>query len=149
MDKILHVWTTTLLLTFATLAVATTKSPADTRANVAPLQVQNILAPIQAQNIVAPTRGRDVVAKFECRSRGPSTGEILLKADGQYSANDKMGRYSTFRLGYRLIGGSLRGQSIVRQQSSIYLVSTKDEAKAAELAAVDRALLCTGGEIRY
>ena len=82
MDKILHVWTTTLLLTFATLAVATT-------------------------------------------------------------------RYSTFRLGYRLIGGSLRGQSIVRQQSSIYLVSTRDEAKAAELAAVDRALICTGGEIRY
>lgn len=139
MDKILHVWTTTLLLTFATLAVATTKSPADTRANVAPLQAQNIVAP----------RGRDVVAKFECRSRGPSTGEILLKADGQYSANDQMGRYSTFRLGYRLIGGSLRGQSIVRQQSSIYLVSTKDEAKAAELAAVDRALICTGGEIRY
>jgi hypothetical protein len=139
MDKILHVWTTTLLLTFATLAVATTKSPADTRANVAPLQAQNIVAP----------RGRDVVAKFECRSRGPSTGEILLKADGQYSANDKMGRYSTFRLGYRLIGGPLRGQSIVRQQSSIYLVSTKDEAKAAELAAVDRALICTGGEIRY
>ena len=139
MDKILHVWTTTLLLTFATLAVATTKSPADTRANVAPLQAQNIVAP----------RGRDVVAKFECRSRGPSTGEILLKADGQYSANDQMGRYSTFRLGYRLIGGSLRGQSIVRQQSSIYLVSTRDEAKAAELAAVDRALICTGGEIRY
>lgn len=139
MDKILHVWTTTLLLTFATLAVATTKSPADTRANVTPLQAQNIVAP----------RGRDVVAKFECRSRGPSTGEILLKADGQYSANDQMGRYSTFRLGYRLIGGSLRGQSIVRQQSSIYLVSTRDEAKAAELAAVDRALICTGGEIRY
>ena len=139
MDKILHVWTTTLLLTFATLAVATTKSPADTRANVSPLQAQNIVAP----------RGRDVVAKFECRSRGPSTGEILLKADGQYSANDQMGRYSTFRLGYRLIGGSLRGQSIVRQQSSIYLVSTRDEAKAAELAAVDRALICTGGEIRY
>lgn len=139
MDKILHVWTTTLLLTFATLAVATTKSPADTRANVSPLQAQNIVAP----------RGRDVVAKFECRSRGPSTGEILLKADGQYSANDQMGRYSIFRLGYRLIGGSLRGQSIVRQQSSIYLVSTRDEAKAAELAAVDRALICTGGEIRY
>jgi hypothetical protein len=139
MDKILHVWTTTLLLTFATLAVATTKSPADTRANVAPLQAQNIVAP----------RGRDVVAKFECRSRGPSTGEILLKADGQYSANDKMGRYSTFRLGYRLIDGPLRGQSIIRQQSSIYLVSIKDEAKAAELAAADSALACTGGEIRY
>lgn len=139
MDKILHVWTTTLLLTFATLAVATTKSPADTRANVAPLQAQNIIAP----------RGRDVVAKFECRSRGPSTGEILLKADGQYSANDKMGRYSRFRLGYRLIDGPLRGQSIIRQQSSIYLVSIKDEAKAAELAATDSALACTGGEIRY
>ena len=139
MDKILHVWTTTLLLTFATLAVATTKSPADTRANVTPLQAQNIAAP----------KDQAVVAKFECRSRGPSTGEILLKADGKYSANDKIGRYSTFKLGYRLIDGSLRGQSIVRQQSSIYLVSTRDEAKAAELAAVDRATLCTGGEIRY
>jgi hypothetical protein len=141
MDKLLHVWTTTLLLTFATLAVATTKSPADTRVGVAPLQAQNIAAPKRQQP--------SVVAKFECRSRGPSTGEILLRSDGQYSANDKIGRYSTFKLGYRLIEGSLRGQSIVRQQSSIYLVNTKDEAKAAELAATDRASICTGGEIRY
>jgi hypothetical protein len=141
MDKILHVWTTTLLLTFATLAVATTKSPADTRVNVAPRQAQNIAAPKEQQAVV--------VAKFECRSRGPSTGEILLKSDGQYLANDKMGRYSRFKLGYRLIEGSLRGQSIVRQHSSIYLVSTNDEAKAAELVATDRATSCTGGEIRY
>jgi hypothetical protein len=139
MNRIIHVFTTTLLLTAANLMVAITRSPADTHQHVTPNQPQGIVAP----------KGRDLVAKFECRSRGPSTGEISLQANSRYNAKQQTGKYFPSPVGYRFLTGSLRGQSIVRQQGNIYLVSTRSEAKAAELATFDAALICTGGEINY
>jgi hypothetical protein len=139
MNRIIHVCTTTLLLTFATVMVANNRSSADP--NPAP-------TPSPTPGIVAP-QGKDLIAKFECRSRGPSTGEILLRANGKYTVQQKKGNYYPTRRGYRFITGSLKGQSIVRQKGNIYLVSTQNEARAAELAAADGALFCTGGEIKY
>ncbi len=138
MNKIIHVFTTTLLLTFANLMVVT-RSPADIQKNSPPVQNQGIVAP----------KGNDLIAKFECRSRRPSIGEILLRANSKYQVKQQIGRYLSTPVGYRFINGLLRGQSIVRQQGNIYLVNTKNEAKAAELAAADGALVCTGGEIKY
>ena len=139
MNRIIHVFTTTLLLTAANLMVAITRSPADMHQHVVPNQPQGIVAP----------KGKDLVAKFECRSRGPSTGEISLQANGRYNAEQRTGKYFPSPVGYRFLTGSRKGQSIVRQQGNIYLVSTRDEARAAELATFDAALICTGGEINY
>lgn len=139
MNKLIHVFTTTLLLTLANLMVVTSRSPADTHRHTILGQTQGIVA----------LKGRDLIAKFECRSRGPSTGEISLRANGKYNIKQLTGKYLSTPVGYRFINSSLRGQSIVRQQGNTYLVSTKDEARAAELAAADGALFCTGGEINY
>ncbi len=149
MNRITHVWTTTLLLTLANVAVATTPRT--------PISSQKNLLSAQPQTIVAP-KGKELVAKFDCRSRGPSIGEIALQADGKYTLAKQVkhhtvaqqtGKYSATPLGYRFTNGTLKGQSIVRQQGNTYLVSTKNEAKAAEVAAADGALFCTGGEIKY
>ncbi len=141
MNKIAHVWTTTLLLTLANVAVATTGR--------VPL-ASKIITPIavKPQTIVAP-KGKELIAKFDCRSRGPSIGEIALQADGKYTLAKHMGKYAATPSGYRFSNGTLKGRSIVRQQGNIYLVSTKNAAKAAEVAAADGALFCTGGEIKY
>jgi hypothetical protein len=136
----MHVWTTTLLLTLANLAVVTTQSPADIQPKVA-------VAP-RIQGFVAP-KGNDLIAKFDCRSRGSKIGEVSLLANGKYQLAKKTGKYTLTHVGYRFSNGVLRGQSIVRQQSNIYLVSTKNEARAAEVAAADGALFCTGSEIKY
>ena len=102
----------------------------------------------QPQQIVAP-KGKDLVAKFDCRSRGPGSGEIALQANGKYTVAKQSGKYAPTPSGYRFSNGKLKGQSIVRQQGNIYLVSTKNAASAAEVAAADGALFCTGGEIKY
>jgi hypothetical protein len=150
MNRITHVWTTTLLLTLANVAVATTDR--------LPLAHKStpIVARSQPQAIVAP-KGKELIAKFDCRSRGPSIGEISLQANGKYTVasrvghrtNQQMGKYTATPSGYRFSNGKLKGQSIVRQQANIYLISTKNAAKAAEVAAADGALFCTGGEIKY
>jgi hypothetical protein len=148
MNRITHVWTTTLLLTLANVAVATTGRVPLAR-NSTP-----IVARPQPQAIVAP-KEKDLVAKFDCRSRGPSIGEIALQANGKYTVAighrtaQQIGKYTATLSGYRFSNGKLKGQSIVRQQGNIYLVSTKNAAKAAEVAAADGALFCTGGEIKY
>jgi hypothetical protein len=149
MNRITHVWTTTLLLTLANVAVATTSRT--------PVTSQQTILSAQPQTIVAP-KGKELIAKYDCRSRGPSIGEIALQADRQYTVTkqvghhksaQKTGKYLVTSAGYRFSNGTLKGQSIVRQQGNIYLVSTKNEAKAAEVAAADGALFCTGGEIKY
>jgi hypothetical protein len=147
MNKITHVWTTTLLLTLANVAVATTGRVPLTH-NITPIVAQS-----QPQAIVTP-KGKELVAKFDCRSRGPSIGEISLQANGKYTVAtgnrtvQQVGKYAPTPSGYRFINGKLKGQSIVRQQGNIYLVSTKNAARA-EVAAADGALFCTGGEIKY
>jgi hypothetical protein len=141
MNRITHIFTTTLLLTLANLMVATTRSPADIQPKVTTPQQP-------PQSIVAP-KGRELVARFECRSRGSDTGEISLQANGKYQAKQQTGKYLTTPVGYQFTNGALRGQSIVRQAGNIYLVSTKQAARAAEIAAADGALFCTGGEIKY
>jgi hypothetical protein len=62
MNKITHVWTTTLLLTLANIAVATTKSPADT---------PQITITSQQQTIIAE-RVRSVMTKLNLRSNPPN-----------------------------------------------------------------------------
>jgi hypothetical protein len=141
MDRIRHVFTTTLLLTLANLMVVISRSPADMPPKVTVPQRP-------PQTIVAP-KGRELVARFECRTRGSATGEISLQANGKYQAKQQTGKYLTTPVGYQFINGALRGQSIVRQAGNIYLVNTKQAARAAEIAAADGALFCTGGEINY
>jgi hypothetical protein len=141
MDRITHVFTTTLLLTLANLMVVISRSPADMLPKVTTPQSP-------PQTIVAP-KGRELVARFECRTRGSGTGEISLQANGKYQAKQQTGKYLMTPVGYQFTNGALRGQSIVRQAGNIYLVSTKQAARAAEIAAADGALFCTGGEINY
>ncbi len=142
MNRITHVWTTTILLTLANVAVATT-----TRSPLAFHQSHTIATQPQ-RSIVAP-KGTDAIAKFDCRSRGPSAGEILLQANNKYTLKKQTGKFVATPTGYSFNNGVLKGQSIVRQQGNIYLVSTKNALKAAEIAAADGALFCTGGEIKY
>ncbi len=141
MDRITHIFTTTLLLTLANLMVVISRSPADMPSKVTAPQSP-------PQSIVAP-KGRELVARFECRTRGSATGEISLQANGKYQAKQQTGKYLTTPVGYQFTNGALRGQSIVRQAGNIYLVNTKQAARAAEIAAADGALFCTGGEIKY
>lgn len=143
MNRITHVWMTTLLLTLANVAVATTNKQLPA---LAPHHTTVLWAKVQ--QIVAP-QGTEAIAKYNCRSRGTATGEILLQANDRYIVNKQVGRYIPTKVGYRFSDGALGGRSIVRHQQSIYLVGTKNEAKAARLAAVDRALSCEGGEIKY
>ncbi len=135
MNKIFDVFAITLLIVIANSAAMATPP------TVAPKPTTN-------QGIIAPTGG-SVVAKYECRSRGPSTGPIVLRANNKYDAKQKTGRYRQSKVGYRFRTGPLQGQSIVRQQGNTYLVDTKNEARAAELAAADGAAICTGGVIYY
>jgi hypothetical protein len=135
MNRIFDVFITTLLIVIANSAAMATPPSATP-------------APTTNPGIIAPT-GRSIVAQYECRSRGPSTGPIVLRANNKYDAKQKIGRYQQSKVGYRFFTGPLKGQSIVRQQGNTYLVSTKSEARAAELAAADGALFCTGGVIYY
>jgi hypothetical protein len=133
MNKLSNIVATTALLTLANLSI---------------IMMPTLAAPTQNPGIIAPT-GNSVVAKYECRSIGPSTGEIMLRANNKYDVNGKTGRYQQSPVGYRFLTGPLKRQSIVRQQGNTYLVSTRDEARAAELAASDGASICTGGVIYY
>jgi hypothetical protein len=109
-------------------------------------------APKVTPGIVAPT-GNSLVAQFECRTRGLNTGKITFTADRKYKVSNGIGKYSTFTnslgIGYRFLTGPAQKKSIVRQKGGIFLVSTDKEKQAAELAARDAALICTGGEINY
>jgi hypothetical protein len=108
--------------------------------------------PKAKEGIVAPT-GNSPVAQFECRTRGLNTGKIVFTADRKYKLPSGTGNYSTFTnsfgIGYRFLTGPAQKKSIVRQKGGIFLVSTNQEKQAAELAARDAALVCTGGEINY
>jgi hypothetical protein len=104
------------------------------------------------EGIVAPT-GNSLVAQFECRTRGLNTGKIVFTADRQYKVLSGTGNYSTFTnssgINYRFLTGPAQKKSIVRQNNGIFLAGTNQEKKAAKLAAIDEALVCTGGEINY
>lgn len=84
---------------------------------------------------------------FNCLTRG-SRVNVMLKANQTYSATSTVqkvvgGNYQTVGLAYRFKTGGLKGQSIIRQKGGIYLVTTKSETRAAELATFDAALSCT------
>ncbi len=84
---------------------------------------------------------------FNCVSRGPIT-IVSIKANFSYMATSNAGAlpdgtYKIVGSAYRFTSGGLQDQSIVQQQGNLYLVATKAEAKAAELAASDGALVCT------
>jgi hypothetical protein len=104
------------------------------------------------EGIVSPT-GNSPVAEFECRTRGINTGKITFTADRKYKLPSGIGKYSTFTnsfgIGYRFLTGPAQKKSIVRQKGGIFLVGTPQETQAAELAARDAALVCTGAEINY
>jgi hypothetical protein len=108
--------------------------------------------PKGTEGIVAPT-GNSLVAQFECRTRGINTGKITFTADRKYKVPSGIGKYSTFTnsfgIGYRFLTGPAQKKSIVRQKGGIFLVGNTQEKQAAELAARDAALVCTGGEINY
>lgn len=130
MNKIFDVFVITLLIVIANSSAMAGQTPANN------------------PGITTP-QGKSIVAKYECRSRGVNTGPILLRANRNYEVKQQPGKYQKSPLGYRFLTGTLKGQSIVIQNNNIYLVNTKSEAKAAEAAAVDGALFCTGGMIYY
>jgi hypothetical protein len=122
--------------------------------NIIPSMAVPTVQPVPkgAEGIVAPT-GNSLVAQFECRTRGINTGKITFTADRKYKVPSGIGKYSTFTnsfgIGYRFLTGPAQKKSIVRQKGGIFLVGTNQEKQAAELAARDAALICTGGEINY
>jgi hypothetical protein len=83
---------------------------------------------------------------FNCVSRGPIT-IVAIKANFSYMATSNNGAlpdgaYKIVGSAYRFTSGGLQDKSIVQQQGKLYLVATKSEAKAAELAASDAAIAC-------
>jgi hypothetical protein len=75
--------------------------------------------------------GSNVIGKLQCGSKATATGEISLRANGYYTAKDENGKYQAIDRGYRFLSGSLRGQSMVQYKKNIYLIDSKDEAKAS------------------
>jgi hypothetical protein len=84
---------------------------------------------------------------FKCQTRG-STVNLVLKPNLKYSATTNVssptsGNYVTVAgPTYRLKTGGLKDSSIVKQGGTFYLVATKNEANAAQLAAADGAIAC-------
>jgi hypothetical protein len=100
--------------------------------------------------VLAAGTGKNKPAKsatFNCLTRG-SRVNVMIKANQTYSATSTLhkvegGNYQIVGLAYRFRTGGLKGQSIIKQKGGIYLVATKSEARAAELATFDAALSCT------
>ncbi len=84
---------------------------------------------------------------FKCQTRG-STANFVLKPNLKYSATSSVGAPTNGNYviaagpAYRFKTGGLKGSSIVKQGGTFYLVATAQEARAAELAAADGALVC-------
>lgn len=117
---------------------------------VSPLILGCLLVLNVASTVWAASAGNNKSAKsttFDCLTRG-SRVSVTLKTNQTYSATSTLnkvenGNYKIVGLAYRFRTGGLKGQSIVRQKGGIYLVATKSEARAAELATFDAALSCT------
>jgi hypothetical protein len=84
---------------------------------------------------------------FKCQTRG-STANFVLKPNLKYSATSNIGAPTNGNYvvaagpAYRFKTGGLKNSSIVKQNGTFYLVATAQEAKAAQLAAADGALVC-------
>jgi hypothetical protein len=84
---------------------------------------------------------------FKCQTRG-STANFVLKPNLKYTATSTVGSPTNGNYviaagpAYRFKTGGLKGSSIVKQGGTFYLVATAQEAKAAQLAAADGALVC-------
>lgn len=77
--------------------------------------------------------GGNIISKLQCGSKANATGEIALRANGYYTANDENGKYQAIGQGYRFLSGALRGQSVVQYKKNSYLIDSKDETKASAL----------------
>jgi hypothetical protein len=83
---------------------------------------------------------------FNCLSKGPIT-IVSVRSNQTYGATSNSGSLAdgTYRFGgtaYRFTSGGLKDKSIFWEQGKVYLVDTKSEAKAAELAKFDGAAVC-------
>lgn len=89
--------------------------------------------------------GGNIIGKFSCGTKDTATGEIWLRANGYYTLNSENGKYQTIDRGYRFLSSSLRGQSMIRYKNGMYLIDSKDEAKAASIISNDSSPTnCTG-----
>jgi hypothetical protein len=79
--------------------------------------------------------GSNIIGKFQCGSKATATGEISLRANGYYTAKDENGKYQAIDQGYRFLSSALRGQSLIKYRKNMYLIDTKDEAKASAVIA--------------
>ncbi len=83
---------------------------------------------------------------FNCRSRGPIT-IVAVRSNQTYgaTANSEALTDGAYRFGgtaYRFTSGGLQDKSIIWKEGKIYLVDTKAEDRAAELARFDGAAIC-------
>lgn len=83
---------------------------------------------------------------FNCLSKGPIT-IVAVRSNQTYGATSNSGSLTdgTYRFGgtaYRFTSGGLKDKSIVWKEGKVYLVDTKAENKAAELAKFDGAAVC-------
>jgi hypothetical protein len=103
-------------------------------------------APSPKPEVITPA-GNNILTKFECRNRTSSTGEILLRANGYYTAQSESGKYQVSDRGYQFLSGALRDRTIVRSKQSSYLIGTNDRTKASSISEIENALSCTGGNV--
>jgi hypothetical protein len=97
--------------------------------------------------LAAPQTCTPKLLIFNCLSRGPIT-IVSIRGNQTYMASSNSGTladgaYQVGGAAYRFTSGGLKDKSIVRQQGNFYLVETQAEARAAELATSDGALVCT------
>jgi hypothetical protein len=83
---------------------------------------------------------------FNCLSKGPIT-IVSVRSNQTYGATSNAGSLAdgTYKFGgtaYRFTSGGLKDKSLFWEQGKVYLVDTKSEAKAAELAKFDGAVVC-------
>jgi hypothetical protein len=83
---------------------------------------------------------------FNCLSKGPIT-IVAVRSNQTYGATSNSGALAdgAYRFGgtaYRFTSGGLKDRSIVWKAGKVYLVDTKAEKKAAELAKFDGAAVC-------
>jgi hypothetical protein len=105
--------------------------------------------PGSSEKILTPTKKplASTIATFNCQSRAGQT-KVVLKSDRTYKTGANpyppiSGSYQKIGDAYRFKDGSFKKQSLVKLRTSYYLVATDKEARAASLAAVDAAFICT------
>jgi hypothetical protein len=126
MNKSISIASASLLTIFASLVTVSARSQLPSSSP------QPTTSPQATPSL--PT-GSNIIGKFQCGSKATATAEISLRANGYYTVKDENGKYQAIDQGYRFLSSGLRGQSLIKYRKNMYLIDSKDEARASAVIA--------------